>query len=45
MDAFTLQKFLGHTTLDMTRTYLTALADEDIEVQAKRTSPADNWHL
>jgi integrase/recombinase XerD len=45
MDAFTLQKFLGHTTLDMTRKYLTALADEDIEVQAKRTSPADIWKL
>jgi site-specific recombinase XerD len=45
MNAFSLQRFLGHETMEMTRKYLTALADEDIEVQAQRTSPGDNWRL
>jgi site-specific recombinase XerD len=45
MDAFSLQKLLGHETLEITRGYLSALADEDVEVQARRTSPADNWRL
>ncbi len=45
MDAFSLQKLLGHETLEITKGYVSALADEDVEVQARRTSPADNWRL
>lgn len=45
MNVFTLQRFLGHETLEMTQKYVTALSDEDVEVQAQRTSPADNWRL
>lgn len=45
MDAFSLQKMLGHETLEMTRKYLTALDDEDVGDRARRTSPADNWRL
>jgi site-specific recombinase XerD len=45
MDLLSLQRYLGHETLEVTRVYLTALTDEDVEEQARRTSPADNWRL
>lgn len=40
-----LREFLGHTTLEMTRQYLTGLTDEDVAAAASRTSPGDNWRL
>lgn len=45
MDLLSLQRLLGHESLEVTRIYLTALSDEDVEERAKRTSPADNWRL
>jgi site-specific recombinase XerD len=45
MDLLSLQRLLGHESLETTRVYLTALADEDVERAARRTSPADNWRL
>lgn len=41
-DAFTLQRLLGHTTLDMTRRYV-HLADSDLRVAHRRFAPADSW--
>ena len=45
MDLVSLRHLLGHESLEITQVYLTALSDEDVERQAKRTSPADNWRL
>lgn len=45
MNLVSLQHLLGHNDIATTRRYLTALADEDVEKQAQRTSPADNWRL
>jgi site-specific recombinase XerD len=45
MDLVSLQHLLGHESLEITQVYPTALNDEDVERQAKRTSPADNWRL
>lgn len=39
-DAFSLQKVLGHTTLDMVRNYVN-LAQEDVKVLHRRFSPVD----
>lgn len=39
-DAFTLQRLLGHSTLDMTRRYV-HLAETDLRTAHKRFSPAD----
>jgi site-specific recombinase XerD len=43
-DVFTLQRLLGHSSLDMTRQYL-ALANTDMEAVHKRASPVDNLRL
>jgi len=43
-DVFTLQKILGHTTLEMTRKYVT-LASGDVKEQHRQYSPVDNLGL
>jgi integrase/recombinase XerD len=39
-DTFSLQKILGHTTMDMVRNYVN-LASSDIQTQYRRFSPLD----
>ena len=41
---FTLQKLLGHTTLDMVKRYL-AIVQSDIDRDHDKASPVKNWHL
>jgi integrase/recombinase XerD len=43
-DVFTLQRILGHATLDMVNYYL-KLVQTDLEEAHKRASPADRWEL
>ncbi|MFO7296689.1 MAG: tyrosine-type recombinase/integrase, partial [Clostridia bacterium] len=41
-DVFTLQKILGHTTLEMTRIYV-QLSDLDVKMLHKEASPAEKF--
>ena len=43
-DIFTLQRILGHATLDMVRWYL-HIVQADVETAHRRASPADHWKL
>lgn len=41
-DVFSLQEIVGHTTLEMTRRYVT-LANSYVAIQHRRISPMDRW--
>jgi len=43
-DGYTLQEMLGHTTMDMVKTYL-RLAQADLDASHRRASPVENWRL
>lgn len=43
-DPYTLQRLLGHSTLDTVKLYL-SIAQVDIDDVHKRASPVDNWRL
>lgn len=44
-DQFTLQIMLGHSTLEMTRRYVSTLGVEDMLKVHKTASPVENWKL
>jgi len=44
-DPFTLQIMLGHSTLDMTKRYLSTLGTEDLIRVHRKASPVDNMRL
>jgi integrase/recombinase XerD len=43
-DSFTLQRILGHSTLEMTRHY-TEVSNSDVELKEKKFSPAERLRL
>jgi site-specific recombinase XerD len=43
-DIYSLQRILGHTTLEMVKNYL-AIAEADVDAAHKRASPVANWKL
>lgn len=43
-DAYTLQRILGHTTMDMVKTYL-AIAQVDLDRGHRLASPVEHWRL
>jgi len=43
-DIYTLQRMLGHTSLEMVRRYL-AIVRDDVVSAHKRASPVDNWRI
>ena len=45
MGEFTLQMMLGHSTLQMTRRYVSALNSDDVIEAHKKASPVDNMRL
>ena len=43
-DIYSLQRILGHTTLEMVKNYL-AIAEADVNAAHKRASPVANWKI
>jgi site-specific recombinase XerD len=43
-DPYSLQAILGHTTMDMVKTYLN-IAQVDLDAAHKRASPVEGWKL